>query len=88
MSIMPTVILYGRDGCHLCDEARASILALHAEQPSSFRLREVDITSDSQLEARLRERIPVVTLGDEELFDFQVDEEALERRLAEAAPAL
>jgi len=80
------VTLYSKPDCPLCDEAREAIERVRGR--ASFDLREVDITSDSQLEARLRERIPVVTLGDEELFDFQVDEEALERRLAEAAPAL
>ena len=83
---MATVTLYSKPDCPLCDEAREAIERVRGR--ASFDLREVDITSDSQLEARLRERIPVVTLGDEELFDFQVDEEALERRLAEAAPAL
>ena len=80
------VTLYSKPDCPVCDEAREAIERVRGRD--SFDLREVDITSDSQLEARVRERIPVVTLGDEELFDFQVDEEALERRLAEAAPAL
>ena len=47
----------------------------------AFALREVDITSDDALHRRYLERIPVVTLGDEELFDFFVDETALEARL-------
>jgi hypothetical protein len=41
----------------------------------------VDITSDDDLHRRYLERIPVVALGDEELFDFFVDEAALEARL-------
>ena len=47
----------------------------------AFALREVDITSDDALHRRYLERIPVVALGDEELFDFFVDETALEARL-------
>ena len=47
----------------------------------AFALREVDITSDDALHRRYLERIPVVTLGDEELFDFFVDETVLEARL-------
>jgi Glutaredoxin-like domain (DUF836) len=46
-----------------------------------FSLREVDITTDDDLHRRYLERIPVVALGDEELFDFFVDEAALEARL-------
>jgi hypothetical protein len=48
---------------------------------AAFALREVDITSDDELHRRYLERIPVVALGDEELFDFFVDEAALEARL-------
>jgi glutaredoxin len=79
------VTLYSKPDCPLCDEAREALGRVRGR--ASFDLREVDITADSQLEARLRERIPVVALGDEELFDFHVDEQALERLLAEAAPA-
>jgi Glutaredoxin-like domain (DUF836) len=52
---------------------------LRARAP--FVLREVDITGDDALHRRYLERIPVVTLGDEELFDHFVDEAALEARL-------
>ena len=48
---------------------------------AAFSLQEVDITSDDSLHKRYLERIPVVALGDEELFDFFVDEAALEDRL-------
>ncbi len=46
-----------------------------------FTLREVNIETDDSLHSRYLERIPVVALGDEELFDFFVDEAALEARL-------
>jgi hypothetical protein len=46
-----------------------------------FVLREVDITQDDSLHRRYLERIPVVALGDEELFEFFVDEAALKDRL-------
>jgi hypothetical protein len=48
---------------------------------ATFSLREVDITGDDELHRRYLERIPVVALGDEELFDLFVDEAALEARL-------
>ena len=48
---------------------------------ATFSLREIDITSDDALHSRYLERIPVVALGDEEIFDFFVDEAALEARL-------
>ena len=76
---MSTVTLYGRPGCHLCDDARTTLLRLRARV--AFELDEVDITRDDALHARYLERIPVIALDGEELFDFEVDEEALERRI-------
>jgi glutaredoxin len=72
-----TVTLYSRPGCHLCDEARQSLQRVQTRVP--FTLREVDITSDDALHARYLERIPVVALDGEDLFDYEVDEESLAR---------
>ena len=76
---LPDLVLYGRPGCHLCDDARAVLERVRAAHP--FRLREVDIEADAGLLKRYLERIPVVSLDGEELFDLFVDEEALRRRL-------
>jgi glutaredoxin len=75
----PTLTLYSRPGCHLCDDARVVLERVRARVP--FQLHEVDIDTDERLLRRYLERIPVVALGDEELFDFFVDEAALEDRL-------
>ena len=80
MSAGRTVVLYGRPGCHLCDDARTALLRLQAELP--FALQERDIEADEALHRRYLERIPVVALDGEELFDHFVDEEELRRRLA------
>jgi glutaredoxin len=76
---MRTVTLYGRPGCHLCDDARAALERVRARRP--FQLREVDIEADDALFKRYLERIPVVALDGEELFELFVDEEALARTL-------
>jgi hypothetical protein len=73
------VTLYGRPGCHLCDDARAVLERVQADVP--FRLQEIDIEADDALLTRYLERIPVVALDGEELFDLFVDEQALRRRL-------
>jgi glutaredoxin len=73
------VTLYGRPGCHLCDQARALLRQIQASEP--FVLQEMDIESDDDLFRRYLERIPVIALDGEELFDHFVDEEALRRRL-------
>lgn len=75
----PTITLYSRPGCHLCDDARAALVDIR--QRATFTLEEVDITTDDDLHRRYLERIPVVALDGEELFDFAVDEEVLLRRL-------
>jgi glutaredoxin len=76
---MTTVTLYSRPGCHLCDDARATLERMrHRVQ---FDLDEVDITADDGLHRRYLERIPVVALEGEELFDYHVDEDVLLRRL-------
>jgi hypothetical protein len=76
---VPTLILYGKPGCHLCDDAREVIVRATAGREVA--LEEVDITSDPALHARFGERIPVLELDGEELFELFVDEGVLERRL-------
>jgi glutaredoxin len=76
---MSTVTLYGRPGCHLCDEARTELEALRPEL--GFALEEVDVEGDDELFKRYLERLPVIALDGEELFDFFVDATELRRRL-------
>jgi glutaredoxin len=76
---MRTVTLYGRPGCHLCDDARDALERVRAVRP--FHLEEVDIESDDALLHRYLERIPVVAVDGEELFDLFVDTGELRRRL-------
>ncbi len=71
----PRLVLYGRPGCHLCDDARAVLDRIG--EPYD----EVNIEDDDELHRRYLERIPVVTLDGDELFDFFVDEAALRARL-------
>jgi glutaredoxin len=74
-----SVTLYGRPGCHLCDDARAALERVRSAHP--FDLDEIDIERDDALLARYLERIPVIALDGEELFDFFVDEAELAARL-------
>jgi glutaredoxin len=74
-----TVTLYSAPGCHLCDDARAALQRVHDRSP--FELHERDITADGALHRAYLERIPVVELDGEELFEYFVDEAALAARL-------
>ncbi|MEK6250613.1 MAG: glutaredoxin family protein [Actinomycetota bacterium] len=77
---MPTVILYSRPDCHLCDEARAAILSIR-DQGLRFELQEIDIESDDELLSRYLERIPVVTVEGEIVSELILDVDALQSRL-------
>jgi len=74
------VVLYGRPGCCLCDDARQLLLRVRADHP--FTLRERDIESDDALMRVYLERIPVVTIDGVEAFELLVDEHELVRRLS------
>ncbi len=62
---LPTVTLFTRPGCHLCDEAKALLHELGALYP--HRLEERNIDADPALRARYHLTIPVVQVGDVEL---------------------
>ena len=76
---MRRITLYGRPGCHLCDDAQAVLDRVG--EPYDL----VDIESDDELFKRYLERIPVIALDGEELFDFFVNEAALIARLESEA---
>jgi glutaredoxin len=69
------LVLYGREDCHLCADARAVLSRI------GHPFEEVDIETDDELHRRYLERIPVVALDGVELYDFFVDEADLRVRL-------
>ena len=76
---MALVTLYGKAGCHLCDNARAVVERVRAERP--FELEEVDVSLDPVLHREYGERIPVLALDGVELFEFHVEEAILLQQL-------
>ena len=81
---MTKLTLYGKPGCHLCEEAQAVVAEARTQHP--FELEEVDITRDPLLEARYRERIPVVVIDGEEALELVIERSELERCLASMTP--
>jgi glutaredoxin len=77
---MKQMVLYGREGCCLCDEAREVLI--RARSKHRFDLIERDIDEDEALHRAYLERIPVVTIDGVEVFELFVDEAELERLLA------
>jgi glutaredoxin len=79
----PEITVYSRPDCHLCAEAMAALRVLQAEL--GFGLSERDIDEDEALQRAYFERIPVITLDGEELFDYFIDEAILRERLESRA---
>ncbi|OAJ72169.1 glutaredoxin [Brevibacillus sp. SKDU10] len=72
------MILYGRPGCHLCDDVEEHIRRLAKEFPITYKV--VDITLDMRLEEKYMFTIPVVEINGLEAFvsvDSVVAEEEL-----------
>lgn len=78
---MRQVVLYTREGCCLCDDARRVLLKVRGEPGRRFSLRELDIEADESLFRAYLERIPVVTIDGAEAFELFVEESELRRRL-------
>ena len=76
---MPTLTLYGKPGCHLCDDARQVVERVCAGRDVT--LEQVDITLDAVMARRFGEVIPVVFLDGEPLFELFVDADVLEGAL-------
>lgn len=63
------VVIYGKEGCHLCDDVEAEISSL-AEYRDALTV--VDIAEDSALQAKYWMRVPVVTVDGEEVFEARM----------------
>ena len=80
MRTQPTerVVLYSRQGCHLCDVARPVVAAAVAPAGS---FQEVDVDTDPELVARYGELVPAVTV-DGVLVDYwRIDADRLRAAL-------
>lgn len=81
MSREPVLVrIYSKPGCHLCDIAKDRVE--NVRRRVGFDLQVVDISTDPDLIEKYAQRIPVVTIGDEEAFAYRVSEKLLEKRLA------
>lgn len=67
--------LYTRDGCHLCDQMKATIAS--AGLGERIRLTEVDIAADPELEAAYGRSIPVLAIDGRVAFKGRLTVEEL-----------
>ena len=76
------VTLYTRQGCHLCEAARATVERVCADLGEQYD--EVDVDTDPELRERYTDEVPV-TFVDGRQHDFwRVDERRLRRALGAA----
>ncbi len=73
------VLLIGRAGCHLCDEARAVVTAVTAELGIGWEERSIE--GDAQLEQQYAELIPVVLVDGVRHDYWRVDADRLRAAL-------
>jgi hypothetical protein len=87
---LPDLFLYGRAGCHLCDDARDVLVALFEERTRAGRpnptLIERDIETDPDWERAYFPSIPVVVLGTRRL-EFATSPAKLRRLLSDVLDA-
>lgn len=70
-STEPEVILYTRQRCHLCEEAKAALRRLQRQE--EFRFREVDIDADAALRLRFDQQVPVVYIHGRRAFKYVIE---------------
>ena len=76
----PRFTLYSRSYCHLCRDMAAALDAARCANP--FELEVVDLDEHPELEARYGEWVPVLALGEREVFHYHFDAALLEAALA------
>ena len=76
---MIAVTLYSRPGCHLCDDMKAVVERVARSVPLTLIV--VDISTDTELEQRYGQEIPVLLIDGRKAAKYRVSEEELSRKL-------
>ncbi len=77
--LSPILIVYYRDGCHLCEQVVASLFQLQAEL--GYEIKQVDIDTDPVLREKYNVDVPVVTYQGDVVFYHFFDEVELRKSL-------
>jgi glutaredoxin len=75
----PDVVMYTRQGCHLCEQAWEILQA--AQKKYAFRLSQVDVDTDAALAEAFGLQVPVVTVDGDVRFRGQLNAVLLHRLL-------
>jgi glutaredoxin len=77
---MHDVVVYSRNGCHLCDVVKQTLAQLQTS--ADFRWRDVDIDADPQLRQQYNDEVPVVFIDGRKAFKYHMDAHRFLRALA------
>jgi glutaredoxin len=77
----PTLTLFTRNGCHLCEKAKEVITSLREE--FDFDYQECDIALNDEWTGKYGLMIPVVSVNEKEVQFGQVDKTSLFKTLTE-----
>jgi glutaredoxin len=73
------IVLYGKADCHLCEEMKAVVERVASKR--GLLIREVDVTTNPELERRYGGEIPLLFIDGRKAFKYRVTDEALIQRL-------
>ena len=77
---MHEVVVYSREGCHLCDVVKDTLKQMEGE--AEFRWQVVDIDDDPELREKYNEEVPVVFIDGRKAFKYHMDGRQFLRVLA------
>ena len=80
MATRPALTVYGRAGCHLCEEMIEALRGLQGLY--RFEIAVVDVDSEPELERRHGHAVPVLMHGKRELCRHRLEPEAVTAYLA------
>jgi glutaredoxin len=75
------VLIYKKEGCHLCDEAEEVLERLKKEK--KFFLEKIMIEENTDMFERFGNKVPVVFINDHMALEFKLDEKTFLKKLAE-----
>jgi glutaredoxin len=76
------VLLYKKEGCHLCDEAESILERLKKEK--KFFLERMTLEDNTDIFERFGNKVPVVFINGRQVAEFKLDEGLFLKKLAES----
>jgi hypothetical protein len=73
--------IFGRAGCHLCDEMLSDVAKL--QDGFDVEVRYVDIDGDPELAEKFNDFVPVLMHGDRELCRYRLNSDSVRAYLAD-----